>query len=97
MHKPTLILAVFCAASVSGCDAVTKGFNEGFDKSFREECIKGASEKGVPAAMSKQLCDCMMDDLAKDRKEGSVMVPSTPRIEAAAKKCTANIDLPEMK
>ena len=94
MKKSTIIIASALAATLSGCDAATKGFNDGFDKSFRESCTKGAAEKGVPADMSAKLCDCMMDDLAKHKTEGSVFVPSTEQITAAAKTCTANMDLP---
>ncbi len=94
MKPIILFLTLAIAATLSGCDAATKGFNDGFDKEFRASCTKGATEKGMPADMSTKMCDCMMDDLAKHKTKGSVFVPSTEQITAAAKTCTANMSLP---
>jgi hypothetical protein len=96
MKPTTLFLCLILGVALSGCDAATKGFNDSFDKEFRASCTKGAAEKGLPEAAAQKLCDCMMNDLSKHKKEGSLFIPSQEQLTAAGTKCAAQANLSAM-
>jgi hypothetical protein len=58
MRKAILVMTVL--AALGGCEQAKKGFDNGFDKSFRSSCIAAATKKGAPLTTVTKVCDCAL-------------------------------------
>ena len=91
MRSVTACLLIPALIGLSGCDSVKSEFNTQFDKQFREQCIKAATEKGAPQAIAQEACNCTMDKLKEGKSDTDFNVPSQEEQMAAAKTCMGEL------
>ena len=87
-HLPKIILAATSLAALSACGQMEEGFNQGWDKAFKEECAKGAAGSGLDTAQIAKLCDCSATKLAEDLSTTEKMNPPQAKLMEVAQKCT---------
>jgi hypothetical protein len=69
-------LAVF----LTGCGSFQKGYQEGFDKSFRESCRAAAVKQGASQVLADQYCECTL-----------VKFKETKSMDQSTKTCVAQL------
>jgi hypothetical protein len=89
-----LVLPALMALStnLTGCDAYNKGFNQAFDKSLHDSCVKSAVANSAPADAAERYCSCMVGQLqGLSAAEKQSLNPSSDKVRAAADHCKASI------
>ena len=71
-----IVLVLIC----SGCESFQAGFQESFDKNFKESCRTESVKKGASQKVAEKYCDCA---LAKFKE--------TKSMDQAAKFCVAQV------
>ncbi len=80
------------SASLAGCDAYNKGFNQAFDKSLHDSCVKSAVGNSAPPDAAERYCSCMVSQLqGLPVSEKQSLNPSSDKLRAAADHCKASI------
>ena len=85
------LLALTALAALGGCDEAKKGFDEAYDKKFRESCVSSATAKGAPAGIAKQLCDCTMDKINQRLSMSEKATMPDEKVEPIMNECVKSV------
>lgn len=78
--RSILIVAGALILACSGCGSAKKGFDESFDKSFKEGCRSEAMKSGAGQQIVEKYCDCAL-----------VKFKETKSMDEATKTCVAEV------
>ncbi|MFT4028128.1 MAG: hypothetical protein QM676_15235 [Novosphingobium sp.] len=88
-HK--LLLALAALTLLAGCSAAKKGFDENFDKSFKESCIASATRSGAPAAAAKSLCDCTLTKINQQFSPTEKATAGEDKLKPIMEECVKSV------
>lgn len=78
------------ALAACGSPQFDEGFNQAFEKSTKESCVKSAQKAGAPAERVEPYCSCFVGQLSGLSVQDKMKLnPNSPQITAAANTCLA--------
>jgi len=88
--------AALMALGLAACDQAKEGFDKGFNEKFEvsthDSCVKAAVGSGAPAATAETYCACFTAEITKlPVAEKMKLSPSDPRVAAAAETCRGKV------
>jgi hypothetical protein len=86
------LMALGLAACEQAKEGFDKGFNEKFEVSTHDSCVKSATASGAPASVAETYCSCFTAEIVKLPVEDKMkLTPADPRVSAAAETCRAKV------